>query len=65
MSENNVDISYFWDELYKNNETGWDLKSANPVFEVFSKYLELDYFTTNANSIKPRRGREVIQIYSK
>lgn len=32
MYENDVDKSYFWDSLYKNNEAGWDLKSANPVF---------------------------------
>ncbi len=32
MPVNDVDKAYFWDNLYKNNESGWDLKSANPVF---------------------------------
>ena len=27
-----VDKSAFWDQLYMTGSTGWDLKSANPVF---------------------------------
>ncbi len=28
-----IDSPSYWDEMYKNNQAGWDLKSSNPVFE--------------------------------
>ncbi len=35
------------------------------TYKLFSKYLLLDFSSKNINSIKPRRGREVLQIYRK
>jgi len=39
----------------------------NPVevYKIFSKYLKLSFFTREVNSIKPRKNREVIQLYIK
>jgi SAM-dependent methyltransferase len=39
----------------------------NPVeaHKIFSKYLKLSFFTKEVNSIKPRKNREVIQLYIK
>jgi len=39
----------------------------NPVeaYKIFSNYLKLSFFTQEVNSIKPRKNREVIQLYIK
>ncbi len=39
--------------------------NVKEVTEVFSKHLKLVLTTTEINSIKPRREREVLQIYEK
>jgi len=39
--------------------------NVNEITEVFSKYLHLELTTDKINSIKPRKGREVLQIYKK
>jgi SAM-dependent methyltransferase len=39
--------------------------SVMDVYKNFSKYLSLEFSTKNINSIKPRAGREVLQIYKK
>lgn len=35
------------------------------TYKIFSNYLKLSFFTKNINSIKPRKNREVIQLYIK
>lgn len=34
-------------------------------YELFSEHLQLKFSSKNLNSIKPRRGREVLQVYIK
>ncbi len=34
-------------------------------YKLFSKYLKLEFSSKQINSIKPRRGREVLQVYVK
>ncbi len=33
------------------------------TYRIFSKYLSLELSSTKINSIKPRKGREVLQVY--
>ncbi len=50
-----------------------DDRKGGPPFSVdskifyneVSKYLKLEFFSKNINSIKPRRGKEVLQIFVK
>ena len=35
------------------------------TYKIFSKYLSLELSSRKINSIKPRRGREVLQVYVK
>lgn len=39
--------------------------NISETYQIFSKFLSLDFSTNQINSIKPRRGREVLQVYSK
>lgn len=39
--------------------------NVDAVSAIFTKYLSLKITTDKINTIKPRRGREVLQIYSK
>ncbi len=34
-------------------------------YKLFSKYFQMEFSTNKINSIKPRKGREVLQIYKK
>ena len=38
---------------------------VNDTFNIFSKYFQLHHSTKKINSIKPRKGREVLQVYIK
>lgn len=35
------------------------------IFQIFSQYLKLQFYSKSIESIKPRKGREVIQVYVK
>ena len=37
---NNVDKSEFWEDIYLNQDTGWDLKGVTPVFADIAKDIE-------------------------
>ncbi len=39
--------------------------NLNEFYELFSEHLQLKFSSRNINSIKPRRGREVLQVYIK
>ncbi len=36
---NEVDHSQFWEDIYLENDTGWDLKGVTPVFDSLSNVL--------------------------
>ena len=36
---NEVDHSQFWEDIYLENDTGWDLKGVTPVFDSISNEL--------------------------
>jgi SAM-dependent methyltransferase len=36
---NEVDHSQFWEDIYLENDTGWDLKDVTPVFDSISNEL--------------------------
>jgi len=36
---NEVDHSHFWEDIYLENDTGWDLKGVTPVFDSISNEL--------------------------
>jgi peptidase E len=36
---NEVDHSQFWEDIYLENDTGWDLKGITPVFDSISNEL--------------------------
>jgi 2-polyprenyl-3-methyl-5-hydroxy-6-metoxy-1,4-benzoquinol methylase len=36
---NEVDHSKFWEDIYLENDTGWDLKGVTPVFDSISNEL--------------------------
>ena len=51
----NTDKSEFWEELYKNDSAGWNMKSATPAF------LDL----LNNNLLKDKKTLLVIRFRSR
>ncbi len=50
-----------------DNRTGGPPFSVNPIkfYENFSRHLKLEFSSRMIDSIKPRKGREILQIYVK
>lgn len=49
-----------------NREGGPPFKiDLEEFYKIFSKYLSLEFSTKQINSVKPRKGKEVLQIYYK
>ena len=43
---NSEDSPKFWEEIYKNNDTGWDLGGPTPIFKnLASKLLPKALYT--------------------
>ena len=43
------DFPQFWEDIYKKNDTGWDLGGPTPIFEKLASKLEPEDMIVQSN----------------